>query len=138
MEQPVRFDILLHKIIKDYKQYIAEQLAPHLTESQFHVLEYILQQDEQIKPSDLLQYLETTPAAITTLLDRMERNELICRTRDEQDRRIVWIHLTKKGEKEGKRGMKLKQQFFQQCLDRISSHNQQLFLLLLGKVADAS
>ena len=45
--------------------------------------------NERMKPSDLIEYLSTTPAAVTTLLDRMEKAELIVRVRDEKDRRIV-------------------------------------------------
>ncbi|CAM3401959.1 MarR family winged helix-turn-helix transcriptional regulator [Marinicrinis lubricantis] len=128
----------LNKITRDYKKHMEEHLAPHLTEGQFHVLEYLIAQPAPHKPSDLLDYLATTPAAITTLLDRMERGGLIRRERDSQDRRIVWIHLTEKGEQEGRRGMAIKEQFLGQCLDRISAHNQQLFIYLLGKVAGDS
>ncbi len=113
-----------------------QQLAPHLTEGQFNVLDYLQSQDTQLKPSDLLEHLATTPAAVTTLLDRMEKNGLIERQRDQQDRRIVWIHLTDKGIGECERGSNIREQFLQQCLNRISSHNQQLFIYLLGKVSN--
>ncbi len=101
-----------------------------------NVLELLLD-SEQMKPSDLIQYLSTTPAAITTILDRMERNELIARTRDEHDRRIVWISVTGKGKTEAARGRTIRNQIIEQSLDRISSHNQQLLVYLLGKVANA-
>ncbi|RHW33410.1 MarR family transcriptional regulator [Lysinibacillus yapensis] len=35
----------------------------------------------------------------TDLVDRMEKNELVVRVRDEQDRRVVHIHLLKEGER---------------------------------------
>jgi len=111
------------------------QLAPTLTEGQLNVLEVLLAQD-QMKPSDLLEHLNTTPAAVTTLLDRMEKNELIVRQRDEKDRRIVWIIPTEKGKAECARGVELRNEFIHSQLDRISSHNQQLLVYLLGKVAN--
>jgi len=34
----------------------------------------------------------------TDLVDRMEKNELVMRIRDDQDRRVVHIHLLQEGE----------------------------------------
>ncbi|WP_420852209.1 MarR family transcriptional regulator [Paenibacillus hamazuiensis] len=110
------------------------QLAPTLTEGQLGVLELLATQ-ERMKPSDFIEYLATTPAAITTLLDRMEKGELIIRERDEKDRRIVWVLMTEKGRAECERGVRIREEFIRGYLGRISSHNQQLLVYLLGKVA---
>lgn len=122
------------KLSRDWKFTLEQSLSP-LTEGQLGVLELLLAH-QPMKPSDLLQYLSTTPAAITTLLDRMERNELIVRTRDDNDRRIVWVTVTEKGEKEASRGVEIRSKVIGDSLDRISSHNQQLLVYLLGKVAN--
>lgn len=129
------FAKLWSKISKDLRTHMESELAPTLTEGQLNVLEVLMSQD-RMKPSDLLEYLHTTPAAVTTLLDRMEKNELIVRQRDEKDRRIVWIILTEKGMEECVRGVDIRNEFIHSQLDRISSHNQQLLLYLLGKVAN--
>jgi DNA-binding MarR family transcriptional regulator len=123
-----------YKVTRDMKVHMDAQLAPTLTESQLTVLEFILNHD-QVKPSDLTEFLATTPAAITTLMDRMEKGGLITRERDTQDRRIVWLKLTTKGESEGRRGIQVRQDFLEQYLSRISTHNQQLLVYLLGKVS---
>jgi DNA-binding MarR family transcriptional regulator len=128
------FAKLWFKLSKEMKTHMDLKLADQLTEGQLHVLEF-LQQQERMKPSDFIQHLATTPAAITTLLDRMEKAELIVRERDEKDRRIVWITTTKKGQAECVRGLEIRQQFLENYLNRISSHNQQLLIYLLGKVA---
>ncbi|MGG4034857.1 MarR family transcriptional regulator [Paenibacillus cisolokensis] len=122
------------KLTKEWKIRLEEELAPGLTEGQLNVLE-LLAEHQPMKPSDLLQYLSTTPAAITTLLDRMERNGLIERTRDAGDRRIVWVTLTEKGESEVSRGVNVRDSIVRESLDRISVHNQQLLVYLLGKIA---
>jgi DNA-binding MarR family transcriptional regulator len=129
------FAKLWSKISKDLHMHMENELAPALTEGQLNVLEVLLAHD-RMKPSDLLDYLNTTPAAVTTLLDRMEKNELIVRQRDENDRRIVWIIPTEKGRAECERGLNIRNSFIHAQLDRISSHNQQLLLYLLGKVAN--
>jgi DNA-binding MarR family transcriptional regulator len=123
------------KLSKDVKLHMENQLSPTLTESQLTLLEYLLSHD-RMKPSDLIDFLTTTPAAVTTLLDRMEKNELIERVRDDNDRRIVWIHVTDKGKRECKRGSEIRETFLTQYLSRISAHNQQLLIYLLGKITN--
>ncbi|MFD2115890.1 MarR family winged helix-turn-helix transcriptional regulator [Paenibacillus yanchengensis] len=129
-----QFTILWTRLSKEWKMSLEQSLAP-LTEGQLHVLE-LIEQLKQVKPSDLIEYLSTSPAAITTLLDRMERNQLIERTRDEQDRRIVWVTVSEKGKSEMERGRQIRNQLVAGSLNRISEHNQQLLVYLLGKVAN--
>jgi DNA-binding MarR family transcriptional regulator len=131
------FARLWAKLSKEMKTHMEAQLAPALTEGQLHVLE-LLAANGSMKPSDFIEYLETTPAAVTTLLDRMEKGELIVRQRDEKDRRIVWVSATEKGEAECRRGVEVRKQFMDKTLNRLSAHNQQLLVYLLGKVANAS
>lgn len=127
------FSKLWSKLSKDYKNVMDAALAPSLTESQLTVLERIAAH-ERVKPSELLQYLETTPAAVTTLLDRMEKNALIVRERDQNDRRIVWVSLTAFGQQEMSRGITIRESYWNSTLNVISTHNQQLLLLLLNKL----
>lgn len=130
------FAKLLEVIVKGYQSHMEQELAPTLTTSQLTVLE-LLEQQDQLKPSDLIPYLSTTPAAVTMLLDRMERGELIRRVRDEGDRRIVWVSITEKGKNEVERGVEVRNNYLSGILDRISTHNQQLLVYLLGKISGA-
>ena len=127
------FSKIWHKILKDYKLHMDSNLAPSLTDAQLTVLE-LLQERDAMKPSDLAPHLATSPAAVTMLLDRMEKNGLIIRERDAADRRIVWVSITEIGMQETARGLKIRSDFFAEALDPISSHNQQLLLYLMGKM----
>ncbi|WP_410514897.1 MarR family transcriptional regulator [Paenibacillus sp. BR2-3] len=127
------FSKIWHKILKDYKLHMDTKLAPSLTDAQLTVLE-LLQERDVMKPSDLAPHLATSPAAVTMLLDRMEKHDLINRERDSTDRRIVWVSITDTGKMEAERGMKIRSDFFAEALDPISSHNQQLLLYLMGKM----
>ncbi|MNJ66536.1 transcriptional repressor MprA [compost metagenome] len=69
------------------------------------------------------------------LLDRMEKAELIRRDRDEEDRRIVWISITEKGKAEADRGISIRHEYLGGVLSRISTHNQQLLVYLMGKIS---
>lgn len=129
------FGKLWYKMSKDMKAHMEAELAPTLTEGQLAVLELLLA-EERMKPSDFLPHLATTPAAVTTLLDRMEKSGLIQRVRDEKDRRVVWVSATETGKEECARGIEVRRRFLDSYLNRISSHNQQLLVYLLGKVAN--
>jgi DNA-binding MarR family transcriptional regulator len=121
-------------LTKEWTDQMEEELAPQLTLGQLEVLE-LLQTHEPMKPSDMLPYLKTTPAAVTTLLDRMERAGLVERRRDEHDRRIVWIHMTELGRSEVVRGVQARTEVVRRSLERLSGHNQRLLLYLISKVA---
>lgn len=137
MTRAEQFSRLMFKLSREYKLHMEKELAPHLTEGQLVVLEY-LRDKERVKPTDLLPYLETSAAAVTKLLDRMVKNGLVERVRDEEDRRIVWISLTPKGKREMLRGLSIREQFFAGRMSSISNHNQQVLLYLFGKLASPS
>jgi DNA-binding MarR family transcriptional regulator len=134
MDTAAEFVKIWMKLTKEWNALMEEELAPGLTAGQLEVLE-LLQFKEPMKPSELLPYLETTPAAVTTLLDRMERSGLVERQRDEADRRIVWIRMTEWGRSEVERGLSVRSGVANRSLDRISAHNRQLLIYLMGKVA---
>ena len=131
--QTSEFAKLWSQLSKDYKVHMEGELTPILTESQLTVLEVILDRGT-MKPSDFIPYLATSPAAVTMLLDRMEKNGLLARERDNDDRRIVWVSISEKGKQEAERGMQIRDAFLSNVLNRISSHNQQLLIYLLGKI----
>jgi len=134
MESAAEFVKSWMKLTKEWNAELDQALAPGLTSGQLHVLE-ILREREPMKPSDFLPLLETTPAAVTTLLDRMERGGLVERRRDERDRRIVWVHMTDLGRREAERGVALRNAIVARSLERLSLHNRKLLVYLLGKIA---
>ncbi|RUT36005.1 MarR family transcriptional regulator [Paenibacillus zeisoli] len=131
------FARLWAKLTKNYQMHMESELSPSLTGAQLSVLE-LLEENKKMKPSDLIPYLATTPAAVTMLLDRMEKAGLITRERDLEDRRIVWISITEKGREETNRGLQIRNDFLGNVLDQISSHNQQLLIFLLGKITSSN
>jgi len=54
--------------------------------------------DEKSTPSELAAFLRIDRAAITRLLDKLEKQKLITRSRTGEDRRSVSLRLTAKGE----------------------------------------
>ena len=56
-----------------------------------------LWQEDGLKVIELSKKAGLEPSTMTGLLDRMERDELVERTTDQTDRRVLRIHLTKTG-----------------------------------------
>jgi MarR family transcriptional regulator, organic hydroperoxide resistance regulator len=50
-----------------------------------------------VKVSDLANKLYLHPATVIGIIDRLEKHDLVRRRRSKDDRRVVWIELTKKG-----------------------------------------
>jgi DNA-binding MarR family transcriptional regulator len=79
------------------------QLAPHgLTEGRFIVLFLLDASPQGLAPKDIAEKAGITRATVTGLLDGLERDELIIRHADHDDRRALKIHLTKQGKQTAK------------------------------------
>ncbi len=53
----------------------------------------------KITPTNLGKYLDMCKGSLTTLIDSLEKMNLITRKIDEKDRRKTWLYLTDKGKK---------------------------------------
>jgi DNA-binding MarR family transcriptional regulator len=75
---------------------IKDQLGDELTNDQLYILKYIHQNGE-CTSSELAEAFDVNKSAITAIINRMADRELIQRRRDENDRRVVFLTLTKEG-----------------------------------------
>jgi len=67
-----------------------------LTFSQFAVLEALYHLGSMTQGEVSSKILKST-SNITTVIDNLERDGLVCRERDTEDRRVIHIHLTEAG-----------------------------------------
>ncbi|AIE86072.1 MarR family winged helix-turn-helix transcriptional regulator [Fimbriimonas ginsengisoli] len=72
--------------------------AEGLTASQFSTLK-VLRMRGPLPQRDIANYLLKTGANVTMVVDNLESRELVKRTRDTADRRIVTVSLTPEGER---------------------------------------
>ncbi|HLQ74325.1 MAG TPA: MarR family transcriptional regulator [Bacillota bacterium] len=76
------------------KQHVHEDI----TTEQFTFLQFI-HEEQTVTASEIAQVFGVGRSAITAVVNRLEQKELIVRKRNETDRRIVHISLTRKGKK---------------------------------------
>jgi DNA-binding MarR family transcriptional regulator len=67
-----------------------------LTTSQFIILQIIARHGRAL-PSTVARSARLTQATVTSLVDKLERAQLVTRSRDTQDRRRIWIEITPSG-----------------------------------------
>lgn len=72
-------------------------LHPDLTGPQIHVIVCLSMASRPMAMADLAEQVCASAPTMTGLVDRLERQGLLARTRDEQDRRVVLIQLTPSG-----------------------------------------
>jgi MarR family transcriptional regulator, organic hydroperoxide resistance regulator len=93
------------------QRYYNNRLAEHgITIGQSFILLSLRERDEQ-NVKELAENLAIDSSAITGLVDRLEKADLVERRADERDRRALRIHLTDKGKKTVNTMVKLGNQF---------------------------
>ncbi|MFC0272725.1 MarR family winged helix-turn-helix transcriptional regulator [Metabacillus herbersteinensis] len=86
-----------YSVTKKAENLIREQIGEDMTNDQHYTLRYI-KQTGVCTSTELAEAFEVKKSAITAIINRLVERELIKRTRDENDRRVVYLTLTEAGE----------------------------------------
>ncbi|HAU31243.1 MAG: Transcriptional regulator [Desulfotomaculum sp. 46_80] len=93
-----RLEITLQQLIRRIHEKMEILMVQGITGSQFFVMKKIHEKGK-MTVSEVANELNVSLSAITALTDRLYKNGLIKRDRDEKDRRLVWLTITPQGEK---------------------------------------
>lgn len=88
--------------------------------------------------SKLAKKLGVGFSTATGIIDRLIEKKLVTRERNHGDRRVVKVSLTKKGEKTVFDYQKQKKEVIEKMMNMLSVKEQEDFILILEKLADAS
>ncbi|CRK81049.1 MarR family winged helix-turn-helix transcriptional regulator [Neobacillus massiliamazoniensis] len=91
-----RYMSLSFQVHKKAEALIKEEIGNELTNDQHYILRHIYQAGE-CTSSELADVFEVNKSAITAIINRMVERGFIQRTRDENDRRVVYLSLTDGG-----------------------------------------
>ncbi len=126
---------LTPRIIKGFAQHEHSYLTRgEISLPQFWALDY-LHRNGKTKMKSLATHLSISPSATTGLIDRLIAQKLVARKNDLQDRRIVWIEVTSKGEDIICDIRRQKVRALMKVFGRISSDDRDNYLSILEKVA---
>ena len=70
-----------------------------LTNSQYNILRILRGAGEPLPCLEIASRMIQVVPAITGLIDRLERAELVCRRRCERDRRVIYVEITRKAQR---------------------------------------
>lgn len=76
-----------------------------------------------VRVSDLANKLYLHPATVIGIIDRLEKQNLAQRRRSKDDRRVVWVELTEKGNRLLKSAPEVAQGLLVSGLEKISGNN---------------
>jgi DNA-binding MarR family transcriptional regulator len=91
-----RYVAVSFTVNKKAESLIKEQIGDELTNDQHYILRYIHRSGETTS-TELADAFEVNKSAITAIINRMADRKLIKRTRDDDDRRVVYLTLTDAG-----------------------------------------
>ena len=115
---------------------ITKELARRadLTGPQLTVLK-MLEGVGDLSLSDLSDRIRAQNSTVTGIIDRMEREGLVVRTRSTEDRRVVRIRLTEKGSKIAREIVVEPMEIFHSALGNLSPGEMRDLLKILTKIA---
>ncbi|PLT27492.1 MarR family winged helix-turn-helix transcriptional regulator [Peribacillus deserti] len=91
-----RYISLSFSVAKKGENLVKCQIGDDLTNDQHYTLRYI-HNVNVCTSTELAEVFEVKKSAITAIINRLWEKGLIQRTRDEKDRRVVYLTLTEKG-----------------------------------------
>jgi DNA-binding MarR family transcriptional regulator len=115
---------------------ITKELARRveLTGPQLTVIK-MLQAVGDLSLSELSERIRAQNSTVTGIIDRMEREGLVARSRSKEDRRVVHIQLTEKGARIGREIAVEPMEILRDALDGLSPAESRDLLRILTKIA---
>ena len=124
-------NLLIQKVTRDLLAMIRGKLSP----SQFAILRFI-RECGRSTVSQVAEELQVTLSGVTSLADRMVDAGLIERTRDDADRRVVWIDLTEKGRQLSAELERIRRSMVERYTRRLTEQEIEGLNAVLGKILD--
>lgn len=128
MEKELRY---ISGIIKQQGRKILSNYS--ITPPQFVALQWLFEHGD-MTIGDLSNKMYLAFSTTTDLVDRMENNKLVKRVRDEQDRRVVRIHLLDEGERIIEEVIDKRRKYLGSVLDDFSEEEITEFLGLMARL----
>lgn len=91
-----RYLVVSFAVTKKGENLVKDSIGEFITNDQHYTLRYI-HNAGTCTSTELSEEFDVKRSAITAIINRLTEKELIKRTRDENDRRVIYLTLTEKG-----------------------------------------
>jgi MarR family transcriptional regulator, organic hydroperoxide resistance regulator len=129
-----RLDQAFHSFMRHLGPKLSENTELGLTGPQFYIL-HLLSTKEKFMVTEMASEMCVKPSAITVMIERLYKNDLVFRERDENDRRVVFIHLTDKGREVLKKAKQKRFQTISQYFKHLDSDELENLVKIYEKLA---
>jgi len=119
-----KFGVIFHK---------EDGIQPKCYKNQIRAM-FIIHDNEKITPTDLGKCMDLRKGSLTTLIDSLEEINFVQRLPDSNDRRKVWISLTKEGMEYLALKREKHQTYFKQMFGALSEEELTEFIMCLKKI----
>lgn len=132
----------IFRLIKRFQHIKTKQEASRygLTRSEYELLAFLqfnLSADKTALPvSDISTLLQITPAAVTHMVNPLEKKGFLARRIDPEDRRVVLVSLTEKGEQTAQAFLASAQEQLFGVLNYLGEQESHEFLRLMGRAIE--
>ncbi|WP_088224996.1 MarR family transcriptional regulator [Desulfosporosinus sp. FKB] len=124
----------LSRVMRKIYRYYESNLSPYsITPSQFYVLTVVWENDG-LKFKELAKRLEMDGSTLTSILDRMERQDLVERRDDPEDRRSLLVCLKEKARANILEITNLAEKMDQEIKERFSREEYAIFEKVLERL----
>ncbi len=117
------------------RQQAKEFYKTRITIPQFAILEYLNREIEP-KMTDISKMLKVTTAAVTGIVDKLVKDGYVTRKSDPDDRRIIKIKITAKGNDLIKKMLEYRRQMVIKIFGKISEKDREDYLRILTNIKD--
>ncbi|WP_284564856.1 MarR family winged helix-turn-helix transcriptional regulator [Bacillus altitudinis] len=128
-------DHALTKYLKATKRIDEENIPKNVTNVKGFILR-IIYRHQSCTVKNILQEVSLSPSATTTALNHLEDEGLIIRSRNNNDRRTVWITLSESGEQIARQMIDNRQLLVNQLFNHLSEEDKKKFFELIEKMMD--
>jgi len=135
MENSQKALVLLRQIIRSTDMQDKDiSRSTGVTPPQLMVMQ-TLRENTQLTTGELAKEMVLTQATVTSILDRLEKKELISRERGKEDKRKVWVSLTEKGTELMKGAPTTQQDIFVRNFEDMQNWEQSMIVSSLERIA---
>ena len=130
----------IREIIRQFRcldMAVANQPHGEISIPEVHIIEF-LGDRKSCMMRELAEYLLVAVNTVTTIVDKLEQKLLVRRERDEEDRRIVMVHLTDKGRQAYEGILEIRLNACRTMLTPLNEDVQDIFMVLMRKIARGS
>lgn len=131
-----RLHLAIEKLVKGIDQDIEKESNLPITKSQVFLL-HAIHAEGKCKVTRLAKKMDVKPSAITVMIDRIEKQGLVKRVHDKEDRRSVIVEMTPEGVELIKKTSTIRNYVFQSYLKKLSEEEINQLISFIEKMVQS-